>query len=135
MRRILFALLLALAIPVAALAVGPIYSPATCKLTWTAPTKNADGTPLTDLAAFRMYIGTAPGVYPPTPTGVIAATNPAPVPGTNYSWSCIGLSDGQKYANVKGVDIAGNEAAPSNEFPFVFDGVKPGGVMDLTGAP
>jgi len=34
-------------------------------LTWTAPTQNTDGTPLTDLAGFKIYIGTtAGGPYP-----------------------------------------------------------------------
>jgi len=135
MRRILISLLLTLALPLGVQAIGPILSPAGCTLTWTAPTQNADGTPLTDLAAFRLYIGTAPGVYPPTPTAVITISNPTPAPGTVVRWNCAGLSDGQKYANVRGVDLANNEAAPSNEFPFVFDGVKPGGVADLTGGP
>ena len=135
MRRILFGLLLALAVPVAVGAVGPVYSPATCKLTWTAPTKNADGTPLTDLAAYRMYIGTASGVYPATPTATIPAPNAAPAPNTPVSWICTALSDGQKNATVRAVDLAGNEAAPSNEFFFVFDAVKPAGVTDLQGSP
>ncbi len=34
-------------------------------LTWTAPTQNTDGTPLTDLAGFKLYLGqTAGGPYP-----------------------------------------------------------------------
>jgi len=33
-------------------------------LSWTAPTENEDGTPLTDLAGFRLYWGTSPGNYP-----------------------------------------------------------------------
>lgn len=32
-------------------------------LSWDAPTTNADGTPLTDLAGYRVYYGTATGVY------------------------------------------------------------------------
>ena len=32
-------------------------------LSWTAPTQNTDGTPLTDLAAYKFYYGTAPGDY------------------------------------------------------------------------
>ena len=30
----------------------------------TAPTQNIDGTPLTDLAGYRIYWGTSPGIYP-----------------------------------------------------------------------
>ena len=33
-------------------------------LTWTAPTKNEDGTDLTDLDGYKLYWGTTPGVYP-----------------------------------------------------------------------
>ena len=30
-------------------------------LTWSAPTENADGTPVTNLAGYRVYYGTSPG--------------------------------------------------------------------------
>ena len=33
-------------------------------LTWTAPTANTDGSPLTDLNGYRIYYGTSSGVYP-----------------------------------------------------------------------
>jgi len=33
-------------------------------LSWTAPTENEDGTPLTDLAGYKLYWGTTPGNYP-----------------------------------------------------------------------
>jgi hypothetical protein len=33
-------------------------------LDWTAPTLNDDGTPLTDLAGYKLYYGTATGDYP-----------------------------------------------------------------------
>ena len=33
-------------------------------LTWTAPTQNEDGSALTDLAGYKLYWGTTPGVYP-----------------------------------------------------------------------
>src|SRR4030042_1896878 len=32
-------------------------------LSWDAPTTNADGTPLTDLAGYKVYYGTASGTY------------------------------------------------------------------------
>jgi hypothetical protein len=32
-------------------------------LSWIAPTENEDGTPLTDLAGYRIYWGTTPGMY------------------------------------------------------------------------
>jgi len=37
-------------------------------LNWTAPTENEDGTPLTDLAGYRIYWGTTPGSYPDSVT-------------------------------------------------------------------
>ena len=33
-------------------------------LSWTPPTRNTDGTPLTDLAGYKIYYGTGPGTYP-----------------------------------------------------------------------
>ena len=33
-------------------------------LSWTAPTENEDGSPLTDLAGYKIYWGTTPGTYP-----------------------------------------------------------------------
>ena len=33
-------------------------------LSWNAPTENTDGTPLTNLSAYRIYYGTSPGNYP-----------------------------------------------------------------------
>lgn len=35
-------------------------------LTWTAPTMNSDGSPLTDLASYRIYYGFSEGDYPNT---------------------------------------------------------------------
>lgn len=37
-------------------------------LSWTAPTRNEDGTPLTDLAGYRFYWGTSSGNYPNSET-------------------------------------------------------------------
>jgi hypothetical protein len=33
-------------------------------LSWTAPTQNIDGSPLTDLAAYKIYYGNSQGLYP-----------------------------------------------------------------------
>lgn len=37
-------------------------------LSWSAPTQNEDGTPLTDLDGYRIYWGTTPGSYPSSVT-------------------------------------------------------------------
>ena len=42
-------------------------------LNWTAPTENEDGTALTDLAGFKIYWGTTPGVY----TDSVTIDNPS----------------------------------------------------------
>jgi Fibronectin type III domain len=36
----------------------------TVTLTWTAPATNTDGSPLTDLAGFKVYYGTTAGYHP-----------------------------------------------------------------------
>ena len=96
-------------------AVGPIIGSA-CRISWIAPTTNADGTPLTDLAGYRVYIGTAPGVY-----GVATATVVQPA----TTWPCGTLSNGQKYAVVTAFDLAGNESVRCSELPFVLDTIAP----------
>jgi hypothetical protein len=41
-------------------------------LSWTSPTQNTDGTPLTNLAGFKVYWGKSPGSY----TNSVTLTNP-----------------------------------------------------------
>ncbi len=68
-------------------------------LTWAAPTTNTDGTPLTDLAGFKVYYGTTPGVYQSIDVG--AAT----------SYEITGLDVGQTYYfTVTAYDTAGVES-------------------------
>ena len=44
--------------------VGNVGGPdTTATLTWEAPTTNADGSPLTDLAGYKVYQGTSSGTY------------------------------------------------------------------------
>lgn len=55
-------------------------------LSWTPPTQNTDGTPLTDLSGYRIYWGTSPGSYPNSVTidqaGVTTYVVENLVPGT-----------------------------------------------------
>ena len=51
------------ALPAFAITVNQA-SPGSATVSWTAPTQNADGTVLTNLAGFRIYYGTSPGNYP-----------------------------------------------------------------------
>jgi hypothetical protein len=57
-------------------------------LSWQPPTQNTDGTPLTDLAGFKIYWGTTPGEYPHSLTvenpGITAYVVENLVPATYY---------------------------------------------------
>jgi hypothetical protein len=64
---------------------SPDTTTGTAILSWVAPTSNVDGTPLTDLAGFKVYYGTTPGVY--TSIDVGNAT----------SHHIVGLTKGQTY--------------------------------------
>ncbi|HEX5421669.1 MAG TPA: putative Ig domain-containing protein [Gammaproteobacteria bacterium] len=58
------------------------------ELSWQAPTQNEDGTPLTDLAGYKLYWGTTPGEYPSSITidnpGVLTYVLDNLVPNTYY---------------------------------------------------
>ena len=73
-------------------------------VSWTAPTRRADGTPLTDLAGYRIYYGTSPGSY----TTKLNVANPglttylvANLPAATYYFACTAY------------DAAGTESAYS----------------------
>ncbi len=75
----------------------------TVTLSWKAPTTNTDGTPLTNLAGYKIHYGTASGVY--TATFSIGNT-------TNYSFA---LPAGTYYFAVTSYDTLGSESSFSNE--------------------
>lgn len=75
-------------------------------LAWIAPTTKADGTPLADLAGFRILLGTASGAYSQT----IIVTSPY-----TLSYTISGLPASTYYAVVKAFDKSNNESAPSSE--------------------
>ena len=55
---------------------------ASLDVSWTGPTTNADGTPLVDLAGYRVYLGAAaPPPCPGTPFGAVASSSVAPTTG------------------------------------------------------
>jgi hypothetical protein len=93
----------------AAQAVGPVLNH--CNTSWTA-------SPATDIREYHVYFSATPGGV-----GSVVGIVQAPV----TAWSCpVALTpEGQKYATVTAIDIAGNESPRSNEFPFVFDVTVP----------
>jgi hypothetical protein len=81
----------------------------TVVLAWDAPADNLDGTPLTDLAGYRVHYGTAPGVYTETFDAGRAA-----------GCSVAGLAPGTYYIVVSAYNADGYEGAPSNEVAKVI---------------
>lgn len=82
----------------------PPNAPGVAALSWNAVRANSDGTTLTDLAGYRLYVGTAPGVYA------------APVVlGNVTSHRLQGLAAGTYYFAVSAFDTAGNESLLSAE--------------------
>ncbi len=127
----LFAILVSV-LPLEARAVGPVVG-SSCRFEWTEPQTNTDATALVDLAEYRFYITQTPGVYSATPAKVSPAPTPDPVAGSILTTPCpAGIPQGQNYAVVTAVDLAGNESAKSNEAPFVFDTRVPGAPINLT---
>jgi plastocyanin len=74
-------------------------------LNWVAPSENADGSALTDLAGYRIYYGTTSRNY----SGMVELNDPAD---TSHSLS---LASGDYYVAMTALDQQGNESAYSNE--------------------
>jgi hypothetical protein len=75
---------------------------------WTAPTKNTDGTPLTDLAGYNIYISIP--VPSQTPSGI--SNHPVLTVDPKYTkWPFwIGINDAY-YVEVSAVNKAGRESS------------------------
>ena len=88
------------------LGASPVFA-GDVTLTWTPPTTNVDGSPLTDLAGFKIYYGTSSSSY----TQTINLADPA---ATGYTVT--NLTDGGTYFfAVTAYDTSGNESDYSNE--------------------
>lgn len=74
-------------------------------LSWTPPTQNTDGTPLTDLSGFRVSHGTSPTAL----TQTIQIANPG-----LSSYTVSNLSPGTYYFAVRAYNSEGTESANSN---------------------
>jgi hypothetical protein len=81
----------------------------TMPLSWQAPTENVDGTPLTDLAGYKVYVGPSSRNY----DQIIDVTDPAATTATVQ----ITVTDlvTEFYVAMTALDADGNESGYSNE--------------------
>jgi hypothetical protein len=78
---------------------------------WTEPTTNVDGTPLTGLAGYRLYYDVADSGCSGSTFEELAAPQAAPVADSTVSYQLTGLSEGTPYfVAVTAVDESGNES-------------------------
>ena len=83
--------------------------------TWTAPTTNTDGSPLTDLASYSIYYGISSSPCPGSASVQVASPTSSPGPSQTLSVRLTGLTTGTLYnAAVSAVDAAGNRSACSS---------------------
>ncbi|HEX2440675.1 MAG TPA: hypothetical protein VHT71_20350 [Methylomirabilota bacterium] len=103
---------LALALAAIVIAVGRVDA-GSLDVAWIGPTTNADGTPLLDLAGYRIYL--APSLTPTCPgpvAGQVAATMAAPTVGESITYRFQNLTAGVGYvALITAFDANGNESS------------------------
>lgn len=100
-------------------------------LNWQAPTQNTDGTPLTDLAGYRVYFGYATRDY------VVSADVNDPNATTATVTVPLGLVPGDNYIFIAmtAIDSQGNESAYSNEITRIInvvDDIAPNAPVIIT---
>jgi hypothetical protein len=87
---------------------------ASVALTWNAPTTNADGSPLTDLGGYRIYLGTATPSCPSASFLTVASSTSTPSTGQTVSTRVAALTAGATYfVRISAVDTTGNESSCS----------------------
>lgn len=74
-------------------------------LSWLAPTENVDGTPLTDLAGYRIYYGDSSRAY----------FNSADVNDSGATSYALTVPSGSYYVAMTALNLSGDESAYSNE--------------------
>jgi hypothetical protein len=75
------------------------------RISWTAPSKNTDGTAVTNLAGYRIYYGNAPRTY----------TQSVAITGASTTQQTLPLSSGTWYFAVTARKTDGSESAYSAE--------------------
>jgi Concanavalin A-like lectin/glucanases superfamily len=82
--------------------------------TWTMPTTNADGTPLTNLSSFKVYYGTSNTPCPGSTFVSMTAPTSSPGPNQTASTTLTNLTTGTTYfASVTAVNSSGSESSCS----------------------
>jgi PKD repeat protein len=95
------------------------------QLSWIAPTTNANGTPLQDLAGYKVYYGVASRTYG-TPQDI----------GKTTTYALSSLTSGQRYyVTITAYDTARNESSYSNEVNFLAPANTTALVANFTGTP
>jgi hypothetical protein len=99
----------------------------------TAPSTNADGSPLTDLASLRVYKATAADVPScASATYSVAATVPFTMAGQPFAWVDSNQTQSTTYCyRVTALDTSSNESVLSNIATKKLDLLAPSGITDL----
>ena len=96
---------------------------ASLSVSWNAPTTNANGTALTDLAGYRLYLGTTQQACPGASFLTVSSSTARPAAGQVVSHRIASLNAGATYfLRVTAVDSAGNESACSGTASGVAKG-------------
>lgn len=103
-------------------ATTPVPVTSSAALSWTAPTQNTDGSPLTDLASFRIYQGTSAATLAQVAT----------VGAAGGAYTTPTLQPGTYYFSVTAVNAAGVESSRSG---VVSTTIAPPPVTKTPGAP
>jgi len=133
--------------PIACLGLGLLLldvllmtSPGTAGIldaTWTAPTTNTDGSPLTDLKSYRVYYGTSGAPCLGSSLAQIASPTSNPGPNQTVSLRLTGLTIGSLYnVAVTAVDAIGSESACSGAASAIARAdfaVSPSGTVNFGG--
>jgi hypothetical protein len=102
------------ATPPAAPPGTPPVSAGILDASWVAPTTNTDGSPLTDLAFYRLYYGTANTPCPQSAFFQVPSPTPDPQINETITFRLTGLLVGAQYfAAITAVDLGGRESACS----------------------
>ncbi len=105
------------------IAVAQNVQAADAVLSWTAPTTNVDGSPLTDLAGYKIYWGLVSGVYTQNKVLTVAQSSCTSAPGITTCTNTITgfLADNKTwYFVVTAYDTSNNESAFSNQLSKTF---------------